>query len=88
MDGGAVANDFLMQFQADMLKRKVICSEIEEVSALGASFMAGLATGFWKSMEEIASLKENARVFEPSMDKTEADRLYEGWKKAVRRTRL
>jgi glycerol kinase len=88
VDGGPTRNRFLMQFQADMLKRKVICSEIEEVSALGASFMAGLATSFWKSMEEIASLKENARVFEPSMDETEADRLYGGWKKAVQRTRL
>jgi glycerol kinase len=87
-DGGPTRNQFLMQFQADILKRKVICSEIEEVSALGAAFMGGLATGFWKNLEEIESLRQNARTYEPAMDEKEVEKLYAGWIKAVERTRL
>lgn len=88
VDGGPTKNNFLMQFQADMLNRRVNRSEIEEVSALGATFMAGLATGFWNDLEEIASLRENAEVFQPKLENSEVDNLYAGWKKAVERTRL
>jgi len=88
VDGGPTRNDFLMQFQCDLLNRVVVPSGIEEVSALGSAFMAGLATGFWKDLEEIQSLRETNRSFSPAMDQKEACRLYEGWKKAIERARL
>ncbi|MGV8136740.1 MAG: glycerol kinase GlpK [Mangrovibacterium sp.] len=88
VDGGPTRNDFLMQFQCDLLNRVVVPSGIEEVSALGSAFMAGLATGFWKDLEEIQSLRETNRSFSPAMDQNEACRLYEGWKKAIERARL
>jgi glycerol kinase len=86
VDGGGTRNNFLMQFQADMLGRKVFRSGIEELSALGATYMAGLATGFWKHLEEISALREEVQVFEPAMNETEAEKLYDGWIRAVRRT--
>ncbi|MFA9389703.1 MAG: glycerol kinase GlpK [Prolixibacteraceae bacterium] len=88
VDGGPTRNNFLMQFQSDMLGRGVVRSTIEEVSALGATFMAGLATGFWQNLEEIKSLYRSDRTFEPQMDAEEKENLYAGWKKAVERTRL
>jgi glycerol kinase len=88
VDGGPTKNNFLMQFQADMLNRTVIRSEIEEVSALGATFMAGLATGFWKDQDEIVSLGETTRSFQPGLEKEVVEKLYNGWQKAVERTRL
>lgn len=88
VDGGPTRNNFLMQFQADILNRPVIRSEIEEVSALGATFLAGLATGFWKDMEEIAALRQTDQTFQPGMDQAESSKLYEGWKRAVDRARL
>ena len=88
VDGGPTRNNFLMQFQADILGRKVICSGIEEISALGATYMAGLATGFWKDPEEIRDLKEPGRVYEPAMDREKANMLYDGWTRAVERARF
>jgi glycerol kinase len=88
VDGGPTRNNFLMQFQSNMLGREVVCSKIEEVSALGATFMAGLATGFWKDIEEIKALYLTDRQFNPKMGKKETEELYGGWKKAVERTRL
>lgn len=88
VDGGATQNNFLMQFQADIIGRSVVCAEIDDVSALGSTFMAGLATGFWKDLGEIKSLKKNFRKFCPKMRKDEIDKLYKGWKKAIERTRL
>ena len=87
-DGGPTRNNFLMQFQADMLGRGVVRSTIEEVSALGSAFMAGLATGFWCSLEEIESLYRSNRAFQPLMSSEENEKLYTGWQKAVERTRL
>ncbi|MBN2164898.1 MAG: glycerol kinase GlpK [Marinilabiliaceae bacterium] len=87
-DGGPTRNDFLMQFQADMLDRNVARSEVEEVSALGATFMAGLATGFWKDLGEIESLRQQGQLFESKMDEHKRTDLYKGWKKAVERARL
>ncbi len=87
VDGGPTRNNFLMQFQCDMLGRGVVRSTIEEISALGAAFMAGLATGFWGSPEEIESCYSSDRTFVPEMDSQENDKLYSGWKKAVERTR-
>ncbi|MBN1116856.1 MAG: glycerol kinase GlpK [Bacteroidales bacterium] len=88
VDGGPTRNNFLMQFQSDMLGRGVIRSTIEEVSALGSTFMAGLATGFWKDLEEIKTLYCSDRTFTAEMDSNENEGLYSGWKKAVERTRL
>jgi glycerol kinase len=88
VDGGPTRNNFLMQFQSDMLGREVVRSTIEEVSALGATFMAGLATGFWKNLEEIEALYRSDKTFSAEMDKEEKEKLYAGWKKAVERTRL
>ena len=87
-DGGPTRNNFLMQFQSDMLGREVVRSTIEEVSALGATFMAGLATGFWSSLEDIKTLYNSDRTFAPLMGPEENEKLYGGWKKAVDRTRL
>ena len=88
VDGGPTRNKFLMQFQADMLNHSVVRSEIEEVSALGSTFMAGLATGFWENIDEIESLRQTAHVFNPDMDSQKIEELHKGWKKAVERARL
>jgi len=88
VDGGPTRNNLLMQFQADMLQGPVERANIEEISALGATFMAGLATGFWKDIDEIGALRKSDRVFQPKKDKTEVDSLYRGWKKAVEKARL
>lgn len=88
VDGGPTRNDFLMQFQSDMLNQEVARSDIEEVSALGAAFMAGLAIGFWKDLEEIESLRKVDRVFNPNMKIQDTEELYKGWQKAVERARL
>lgn len=88
VDGGPTRNNFLMQFQSDMLGRDVVRSTIEEVSALGAAFMAGLASGFWGSLDEIKALYSSDHTFSAVMDARENKKLYAGWKKAVERTRL
>ncbi|WP_321345425.1 glycerol kinase GlpK [uncultured Draconibacterium sp.] len=88
VDGGPTKNSFLMQFQSDMLERTVVRSEIEEVSALGATFMAGIATGFWKDLDEISSLRESAVIYNSNMEDEKRDALYSGWKKAVERARI
>jgi glycerol kinase len=88
VDGGPTRNNFLMQFQSDMLQKEVIRSNIEEVSALGAAFMAGLACGFWKDTEEIKSLRKVDKSFTPAMPAEENEKLYAGWKLAVKRARL
>lgn len=88
VDSSPTRNNFLMQFQSDMLARKVVRSSIEEISALGSAFMAGLACGIWKSKEEIRSLRKEDRSFMPKMSANETERLYKGWKVAVKRSRL
>ncbi|MDZ7606417.1 MAG: glycerol kinase GlpK [Cyclobacteriaceae bacterium] len=85
VDGGPTKNNFLMQFQADMLQERVIRSNIEEVSALGATLLAGLAVGVWKDLDEIESLRKVDTVFKPSLPPGEAVSLYHGWKVAVKR---
>ncbi len=86
VDGGMVANELLMQFQADVLDVPVVRPQVAETTALGAAYAAGLAVGYWSSQEE---LKENwavARRWEPRMAAASRDRLYADWKKAVERT--
>jgi glycerol kinase len=83
VDGGASMNDFLMQFQADILGVPVLRPRIVETTARGSAFLAGLASGFWKSKAELATAFELERQFEPVIGDEEKDRLYAGWKKAV-----
>ncbi|MED3761827.1 glycerol kinase GlpK [Peribacillus frigoritolerans] len=84
VDGGAVKNDFLMQFQGDLLRVPVERPTINETTALGAAYLAGLAVGYWKDQEEISRQWAVDKTFEPSMEEQESEKLYEGWKKAVR----
>jgi glycerol kinase len=84
VDGGASNNNFLMQFQADILGVPVERPEVTETTALGAAYLAGLAVGLWKSKEEIA-WNLNKR-FEPQLSKDERERLYSRWKEAVKRS--
>jgi glycerol kinase len=85
-DGGMVANETLMQFQADILGVPVIRPKVAETTALGAAYAAGLAVGFWKDTEELRALWGRDKAWQPRMDVTERERLYAGWKKAVVRT--
>ncbi len=87
VDGGASTNDGLMQFQADLLGVPVVRPEVTETTALGAAYLAGLAVGFWKSPAEIAGQWRVDRRFEPSMPRTDAERLRERWREAVGRSR-
>lgn len=87
VDGGAVKNDFLMQFQADILGVPVQRPVVTETTALGAAYLAGLAVGFWSSQEEIAAQWAVERTFEPVMSVDERDSLYHGWTRAVERSR-
>lgn len=86
VDGGAVANNFLMQFQSDLLNVPVQRPTIIETTALGAAYLAGLAVGFWESREEIAERWAVDREFTPEMDENKANELYKGWQKAVGRS--
>jgi glycerol kinase len=83
VDGGAVKNDFLMQFQSDLLQVPVERPTINETTALGAAYLAGLAVGYWKDQEEISQQWAVDKTFKPSMKVQDRDKLYEGWKKAV-----
>ncbi|MEG2353645.1 MAG: glycerol kinase GlpK [Clostridium sp.] len=85
VDGGAVANNFLMQFQSDILNVPVKRPAVIETTALGAAFLAGLAVGFWKDKEEICNVYSLDREFKSKMESNERERLYKGWKKAVNR---
>lgn len=86
-DGGASANNFLMQFQADILDRRVILPEVGETTALGAAYLAGLATGYWDSMAEIEGNWRKKREFAPSLSEEKRRRLLESWGKAVETAR-
>ncbi len=83
VDGGAVKNNFLMQFQSDILNVPVERPVINETTALGAAYLAGLATGFWKDRSEIAEKWSVDRSFDVEMEDKQRDALYEGWQKAV-----
>ena len=84
VDGGAVANSFLCQFQSDILGVPVVRPKVRETTALGAAYAAGLAVGYWRGLDEIELLWKADRVFEPTMSADERERLYAGWKRAVR----
>lgn len=83
VDGGVVKNNFLMQFQSDMLRVPVERPTINETTALGAAYLAGLAVGFWQSRDEISSNWQMEKKFKPEMSEEEQTSLYRGWQKAV-----
>ncbi|MCX5708789.1 MAG: glycerol kinase GlpK [Candidatus Omnitrophica bacterium] len=86
VDGGAAANEFLCQFQAKILGIKVTRPRIIEITSLGAAYLAGLAIGYWKSSSEIKKCWKMDKMFRPKMASAEKERLYAGWKEAVKRT--
>ncbi len=85
VDGGAAMNNYLMQFQADILGTRVERPAVTESTALGAAYMAGIQSGLWRQ-EEIPEKRKTDRVFEPAISAAERKQLYDGWKKAVNRT--
>ena len=84
VDGGAVGNDFLCQFQSDLLGMPVVRPAVRETTALGAAFAAGLAVGYWRDLDEVRGLWRADCTFEPALDAARRDELYEGWQAAVR----
>ena len=87
VDGGATANDLLMQFQADVLGVSVVRPKIAETTALGAAYLAGLAVGYWKDQTELAMQWQVERIFEPKMSQERRDGLLAGWHKALGRAK-
>jgi glycerol kinase len=87
VDGGATANDLLMQIQADLLGVPVVRPRVTETTALGAAYLAGLATGFWRDESQIASLWARERTFEPRIPRDLAHARLAGWRRAVERSR-
>jgi glycerol kinase len=86
-DGGAAANDLLMQLQADLLNVPVQRPAITETTALGAAYLAGLAVGYWSGLDEIAAQWRVGAQYEPAMESTQREALYAGWQRAVERSR-
>ena len=88
VDGGACANNFLMQFQADIENAEIVRPEITETTALGAAYLAGLAVGYYDSLDEIKGYWKVGRRFAPEIDDEQREKLLSGWKDAVERTRV
>jgi glycerol kinase len=86
VDGGMVANELLMSFQADILGVPVVRAAVAQTTALGAAYAAGLAVGYWNGLEELRNNWQAERTWEPRMDVGTRDRLYAGWQKAVDRS--
>ena len=84
VDGGATANNLLMQFQSDMLGVPVVRPKVTETTALGAAYLAGLGVGYWSSVEDIRQQWTEDRRFQPAMDKTQIQQLLKGWQRAVK----
>ncbi len=87
VDGGASVSDIMMQIQSDMIRTNVNRPKMVETTAIGAAYLAGLATGFWESTEEISKIREVDKVFEPQMDIEKREKRYRGWLRAVERSR-
>ena len=88
VDGGAAANNFLMQFQADIMGVPVERPVQTESTAVGATYLAGLSTGFWKDLDELRGIRKVERRFMPVMEDSERERLLAGWERAVRCARV
>ncbi|MCK5154455.1 MAG: glycerol kinase, partial [Spirochaetales bacterium] len=85
VDGGACRNNFLMQFQSDILNNSIVRPENIETTAMGAAYLAGLAVGFWSGPSELQDIWKQERVFIPHMEGSKRDTLYAGWNNAVDR---
>ena len=88
VDGGATANNFLMQFQSDILNAKIDLPECLQTTALGAAFLAGLSSKYYKNLDHIKSIHHCQKLFEPMMSEEDREKFYSGWKKAVEVTRM
>lgn len=88
VDGGATANGYLMQFQSDILDAEVQLPQCLETTALGVAYLAGLASGYFTSLDDVLSCYKPKEIYVPNMSKAEADRRYSGWQKAVQATRI
>ena len=84
VDGGATANEFLMQFQADILDRPVIRPDMAELTAMGAASLAGMSAGIWKNAAALIRIKGSEKHFNPKMDKATRENLLSGWSRALR----
>lgn len=84
VDGGATANNFLMQFQSDILNTKVVRPQITETTALGAAYLAGLAVGYWKDLDSISNQWQVEKTFEPKMSSSQNGVLIKGWQRAIK----
>jgi glycerol kinase len=84
VDGGATVNNYLMQFQADILNTVVIRPQITETTALGAAYLSGLAVGFWKDVKEVEAYWQKEKAFESNMSKEIRSNLQKGWSNAIR----
>ncbi len=88
VDGGASNNDYLMQFQADILGKKIERTKVLETTSMGAAFLAGLAVGYWKNIDELKHVFTIGQAFEPKMGELEREKLYSGWQRAIKATRV
>ena len=88
VDGGAARNDWLMQFQADILDTQIMRAANLETTALGAAFLAGLSVGYWQDLEELNAAYKPGTSFDPEMGPAERTNLYEGWQAAVKATQV
>ena len=88
VDGGAANNQYLMQFQADLLRIPLQRAKNLETTALGVALLAGLAVGFWQDLDEIKQLDQLGKQFTPTMDVAKRDKLYANWQKAVQATQM
>ena len=86
VDGGASANNFLMQFQSDVLDTKVERPECVETTALGAAYLAGIAVGYWKDSNDVKANWKLERTFEPNMEAVQREKSISGWHEAVKRS--
>jgi glycerol kinase len=87
VDGGMVTNNWLMQFQSDILGVRVNRPVVAETTALGAAYLAGLAVNFWSGLEDVTNNWAVDRTFSPNMEQAKREKLYAGWKRAVERSR-
>jgi glycerol kinase len=87
VDGGAAVNNLLMQIQSNIIKRKVVRPMITETTALGAAYLAGLATNFWKDINELKEQWKADRIFSAGGDEKELERVLRNWEKAVERSK-
>ncbi len=88
VDGGAVDNEFLMQFQSDILDLEIELAKLNESTALGAAYLAGLSTGFWTDLSEVEQMRSSKKTYSPNMEEQTRQNLYMGWQKAVQATRI